>query len=134
MQWLVKLFKKRLSLLKIRTTGSLLEFYHYYLNPKFGFNPFSASPPKWSNTLKRRQLANKFKSVFDHFVGLALKGLIKIISILLYEAKILVIPSKIPRSAYLKVALHLRKACNFIFLKLKHLQKIWIKKKSQNYV
>ena len=31
-------------------------------------NPLSANPTKWSNTLK-------LLSVFDHFVGLALKGL-----------------------------------------------------------
>ena len=42
-------------------------------NPKFliMFNPLSANPTKWSNTLKQFVL-----SVFDYFVGLALKGLI----------------------------------------------------------
>ena len=34
----------------------------------FFFNPLSASFTKWSNTLK-------LLSVYDHFVGLALKGL-----------------------------------------------------------
>ena len=34
-------------------------------------NPLSANPTKWSNTLSRRIAL----SVFDHFVGLALKGL-----------------------------------------------------------
>ena len=34
------------------------------------FNPLSANPTKWSNTLKQVCL-----SVFDHFVKLALKGL-----------------------------------------------------------
>ena len=40
-------------------------------------NPLSANPTKWTNTLKQfvgNMLANCF-SVFDHFVGLALKGL-----------------------------------------------------------
>ena len=40
-------------------------------------NPLSANPTKWSNTLK--QFVGKFPtnclSVFDHLVGLALKGL-----------------------------------------------------------
>ena len=44
-----------------------------------GFNPLSANSTKWSNTLKQfvgicRNLSNSL-SVFDHFVGLALKGL-----------------------------------------------------------
>ena len=41
------------------------------------FNPLSANNTKWSNTLK--QFVGKFPtnclSVFDHFVGLAPKGL-----------------------------------------------------------
>ena len=40
-------------------------------------NPLSANPTKWSNTLK--QFFGKFPtnclSVFDHFAGLAFKGL-----------------------------------------------------------
>ena len=40
-------------------------------------NPLSANPAKWSNTLK--QFVGNFPknclSVFDHFVGLVLKGL-----------------------------------------------------------
>ena len=41
------------------------------------FNPLSASFTKWSNTLKQfvGKLATNCLSVFDHFVGLALKGL-----------------------------------------------------------
>ena len=41
------------------------------------FNPLSASPTKWSNTLKQfvGNLATNCLSVFDHFVILALKGL-----------------------------------------------------------
>ena len=42
-------------------------------------NPLSANPTKWSNTLKQfadsNNLPTNCLSVFDHFVGLALKGL-----------------------------------------------------------
>ena len=42
-------------------------------------NPLSANFTKWSNTLKQfvGNLATNCLSVFDHFVGLALKGLIQ---------------------------------------------------------
>ena len=42
------------------------------------FNPLSANPTKWSNTLKQfvGNLPTNCLSVFDHFVELALKGLI----------------------------------------------------------
>ena len=42
------------------------------------FNPLSANPTKWSNTLKQFvvNFPTNFLSVFDHFVKLALKGLI----------------------------------------------------------
>ena len=41
------------------------------------FNPLSANLTKWSNTLKQfvGKLPTNCLSVFDHFVGLALKGL-----------------------------------------------------------
>ena len=41
------------------------------------FNPLSAKSTKWSNTLKQfvGKLPTNCLSVFDHFVGLALKGL-----------------------------------------------------------
>ena len=40
------------------------------------FNPLSPNPTKWSNTLKLSNPAQTdCLSVFDHFVGLALKGL-----------------------------------------------------------
>ena len=41
------------------------------------FNPLSANPAKWSNTLKQfiGKLPTNCLSVFDRFVGLALKGL-----------------------------------------------------------
>ena len=42
-------------------------------------NPFSANPTKWSNTPKQfvGNLPTNCLSVFDHFVGLTLKGLIQ---------------------------------------------------------
>ena len=41
------------------------------------FNPLSTNSTKWSNRLKQLvgQLPTNCLSVFDHFVGLALKGL-----------------------------------------------------------
>ena len=41
------------------------------------FNPLSAKATKWSNTLKQfhGKLPTNCVSVFDHFVGLVLKGL-----------------------------------------------------------
>ena len=42
-------------------------------------NSLSANPTKWSNTqTTRRLLPTNCLSVFDHFVGLAVKGLIVI--------------------------------------------------------
>ena len=40
-------------------------------------NPLSANPTKWSNTLKQfvGNLPTNCLNVFDHFVGMALKGL-----------------------------------------------------------
>ena len=45
------------------------------------FNPLSVSLTKWSNTLKQfvGNLSMNCLSVFDHFVKLALKGLMPII-------------------------------------------------------
>ena len=45
------------------------------------FNPLSANPTKWSNTLKQfvGNLPTNYLSVFDHFVKLAVKVLIKIL-------------------------------------------------------
>ena len=42
-------------------------------------NPLSVNPAKWSNTLKKfvGNFPTNCLSVFDHFVGLALKGLKK---------------------------------------------------------
>ena len=41
------------------------------------FNPLSANFTKWSNTFKQfvGKLSTNCLSVFDHFVGLGLKGL-----------------------------------------------------------
>ena len=46
-------------------------------NVHFTFNPLSANLTKWPNTLKQfvGKLPTNCLSVFDHFVGLALKGL-----------------------------------------------------------
>ena len=43
----------------------------------YKFNPLSANPTKWSNTLKQfvGNLPTNCLSVFDHFMNLALKGL-----------------------------------------------------------
>ena len=40
-------------------------------------NPLNANPIEWSNTLKQfvSNLLTNYLNVFDHFVGLALKGL-----------------------------------------------------------
>ena len=47
--------------------------------PECVFNPLSANPRKWSNTLKQfvSNLATNCLSVFDHFVILVPKGLIR---------------------------------------------------------
>ena len=47
-------------------------------SPKFPCNPLTANPIKWSNTFKQfvGKLPPNCLSVFDHFVKLALKGLI----------------------------------------------------------
>ena len=47
------------------------------MNLWFCFNPLSANPTKWSNTLKQfgGNLPTNCLSVFDYFVGLTLKGL-----------------------------------------------------------
>ena len=43
----------------------------------FYFTPLSANPTEWSKTLKQfvGSLPTNFLSVFDHFMGLALKAL-----------------------------------------------------------
>ena len=46
------------------------------------FNTLSVNPTKWSNTLQEfvGNLPTNISSVFDHFVGLAVKGLTEILS------------------------------------------------------
>ena len=46
------------------------------MTPTLVFNPLSANFTKWSNTLKQfvGNLPTNCLSVFDHFVGLTLKG------------------------------------------------------------
>ena len=58
-----------------KTSGNVLQI----------FNPLSANFTKWSNTLKQfvGSLPTNCLSVFDYFVGLALKGLKKILTICL---------------------------------------------------
>ena len=48
----------------------------YYAELLKGLNPLSTNLTKWPNTQTiRRQEPTNYLSVFDHFVGLALKGL-----------------------------------------------------------
>ena len=49
------------------------------MNIVFLLNPLSANPTKWSNTLKQfgENLPTNCLNVFDHFVKLALKRLIR---------------------------------------------------------
>ena len=50
----------------------------YMLVSTVNFSTLSANPTKWSNTLKQfvGKLPANCLSVFDHFVGFALKGLV----------------------------------------------------------
>ena len=54
-----------------------LSFFTYFITQ--WINPLSVNPTKWSNTLKQfvGKLPTNCLGVFDHFVGLALKGLSK---------------------------------------------------------
>ena len=68
------LFKERL----VEDTEFFREFARMGKNHfQFLVNPFSGNPAKWSNALKQfvGKLLTNCLSVFDHFVGLALKGL-----------------------------------------------------------
>ena len=53
------------------------ESYPYFAHVDLDMNSLSANPTKWSNTLKHfiGKLPTNCLCVFDHFVGLALKGL-----------------------------------------------------------
>ena len=52
--------------------------------PENLFNRLNANPEKWSNTLKQivGNLPTIYLSVFDHFMNLALKGLISFTTLL----------------------------------------------------
>ena len=56
---------------------SIFESHDSQNRPKLNLKPFSANPTKWSNTIKQFvvKLLTSCWSVFDHFVGLWLKGL-----------------------------------------------------------
>ena len=64
------------------------------------FYPLTANPTRWSNTLKQfvGNLPTNCLSVFDHFVILALKGLIIIVfSVLAFDVVILnLVPISFP--------------------------------------
>ena len=62
-------------------TTSMFLFSLYFVVLLKVINPLSANHTKWSNTLKQfvGNLPTICFSVFDHFVGLALKGLTGII-------------------------------------------------------
>ena len=55
----------------------LVSIFSFNVNVNTSLNPLSANFTKWSNTLKQfvGNLPTNCLSVFDHFVGLALKGL-----------------------------------------------------------
>ena len=57
----------------------------------FLINPLIANPTKWSNTLKQffGKLPTSCLNVFDHFVGLALKGLKFILRIIRLVCRLL---------------------------------------------
>ena len=56
----------------------------YKIYSKITLNPLRANPTKWSNTLKQfvGNLPTNCLSVFNHFVGLAFKGL-RLVSLIL---------------------------------------------------
>ena len=55
----------------------IYDFIFIQIIHKIPFKPLRANPAKWSNTLKQfvGKLPTNCLSVFEHFVGLALKGL-----------------------------------------------------------
>ena len=58
-----------------RYPGNYFTFYLQTICSNNLYNPLSANPTKWSNTLIGQQPTNCL-SVFDHFVGLVVKVLI----------------------------------------------------------
>ena len=61
---------------KIKSGKLKIKYVFFFV--KIYIIPLSANPTKWSNTLKQSvgNLPTNCLSVFDHFVGLALKGLL----------------------------------------------------------
>ena len=59
----------------------MIELFSYVRKLESFFNPLSANPTKWSNTLKQfvGNLPTNCLIVFDHLVILTLKGLKRII-------------------------------------------------------
>ena len=82
--WLLWLNGKVLEFWNVRQSATLSIFIFFswkggqYSSQQIpNFNPLSANPTKWSNTLKQLvdNLQTNCLSVFDHFVWLELKGL-----------------------------------------------------------
>ena len=74
MQWHSMLwFSTSLLLEKV-----IFSYFKFVNKSCFSLNSLSANPTKWSNTIKQfvGKLQTNCLSLFDHFVGLALKGLI----------------------------------------------------------
>ena len=72
----------------VKNINTFLRYEHYYYCYLYlPLNPLSANPIKWSNTLKQfvGKLPTNCLSVFDHFVGQVLKGLINTFFILDYQ-------------------------------------------------
>ena len=66
-------------------------------------NPLSASPTKWSNTLKQfvGNLSMNCLSLFDHFVKLALKGLRCVVEAMVSKVSIFkIVPFNIITSSF----------------------------------
>ena len=60
---------------KNSSLNALLSLIFYVFYSILPLNPLSANFTKWSNTHKASKLPTNCLSVFDHFVGLTLKGL-----------------------------------------------------------
>ena len=56
-------------------------------NASWIFNPLSTNPTIWSNILKNLLAKADKLSVFDHFLGLALKGLTSFVVIIIIKKK-----------------------------------------------
>ena len=69
--------KVLLSLICFKVAKTHISYFQFTDFIRSFFNPFSVNFTKWSNTLEEfvDNLPTNCLSVFDHFVGLALKGL-----------------------------------------------------------